>query len=51
MLPHPVPSAEGTPFDSDLWKAWMEALEKDAAGDKPVSYQIWTGTDEVESMV
>jgi hypothetical protein len=37
MLPHPVPSAEGTPFGSPLWVEFMSFLSQDAAGDKPVS--------------
>jgi hypothetical protein len=41
MLPHPLPSAEGTPFGSALWVELMASLEKDAAGDKPVSYQYF----------
>jgi hypothetical protein len=39
MLPHPVPSAEGTPFGGSLWKDFMDDLEKNAAGDKPVRTQ------------
>ena len=45
MLAHPLPSSEGTPFGSALWVELMAALEKDAAGDKPVSFRYFVYAD------
>jgi len=51
MLPHPVPSAEGTPFEGSQWKGFISDLEQNAAGDKPVSCQHFKHELISESMV